>query len=532
MKRYKIAIFGLLALAAMATTSCSDPDDEIKSLEFGRNFSPLGIEAKNVKETTADINWNSSYGATSYNLEVYADDSLTFAGTPEKVITDITSMPYTVEGLQFDTQYSVRVQAVTEGDDSRTSTWNGVYFRTSAKQFLKNPKEDDILDRSVVLTWEVEDGYDVTTIKIGDITHEITAEERAAGKATISGLNPETEYTAYLYYNGKQCGNRKFTTIADLEGATIVTPEDNLRSLLENAEEGQVFALQGGTYRLSNEDGEVISAKISKSITIKGIRSTNRPVIYGRIQLDEPLSLLVSQTVWNMTENNSTDQFINFKGEGVYPSVVIENTEVIGAEGQKGFFYLNVTATVNEFTVNNCVVHDIECSGGDLFDSRKGYIAKLSLTNSTFYECAKARDFIRYDDASGSFSGVADPEVVVDHCTLYNVGATEANYRLIYVRFANNHVTFTNNIVEGTNYKRGFTNQKSTDPEPTLQNNYYFNTVNLVSAGASADASITWFDENGTVLSDSPFKNASGGDFTLDVDSKAYAGAAGDPRWR
>ena len=57
----------------------------------------------------------------------------------------------------------------------------------------------------------------------------------------------------------------------------------------------------------------------------------------------------------------------------------------------------------------------------------------------------------------------------------------------------------------------------------------YFNTVNLISAGSTADATITWFDTAGTEL-DPKFADAANGDFTItndDVKDKKV----GAPRW-
>lgn len=536
MKKIKLFTICMLGLATFALTSCGDVDDEITSLLLKRNLSPINLEAKNVGETTADIQWTLSENATSYNLEIFADDSLTFAGSPIKTITGIapTDIPVSVSGLLFDTQYSVRVQAVTEGNDSRTSTWQGAYFRTGTKQFLKNPKPAQIADRSVTLTWEVEEGYDVTTIVVGGITHQVTAEEKAAGQATIEGLTPETTYTAYLYYNGKQCGNRTFTTIADLAGAVLVHEEDDFKAMLEDEAlaDGTVFALYGGTYELNvNDEGMTGAVKISKSITIKGIYPTDQPQIKGRFELYDGAGLAISQCFIDGRSNATTDQLFNFKTDGVdYGKLELENCIITGQTDCKGILYLNVTSTVEAININNCIVYGIECSGGDFIDSRKGLPREVNLTKSTFFTIATARDFIRIDDASGSFEGQDGPKVKVDNCTLYNVGAGAANYRLLYVRFVGNKLTFTNNIVVGTNYKRGFTNQSKSDQEPTLQNNYYFNCENLTSAGASADATISWFDTEGTVA-DPKFKNPEGGDFTLNADAAANKGKAGDPRW-
>ena len=162
-----------------------------------------------------------------------------------------------------------------------------------------------------------------------------------------------------------------------------------------------------------------------------------------------------------------------------------------------------------------------------MFDSRAGGYNTFNLTNNTIYNSAASRDFIRMDDASGSVS--AKPVITVDHNTLYNVGNGNANYRLLYVRFAGNVINWTNNVVAGTNNKRGFSNQKSTGI-PTFKNNFYFNTVNLVSAGSTADATITFFDAEGTEVAADPFKDAANFDFTI-TDEKIKDKEAGDPRW-
>ena len=397
-------------------------------------------------------------------------------------------------------------------------------------EMLKSLKPADIADRSVRLTWEAEEGYDVTTAVVGNVTHTITAEEKEAGSCIVEGLNPETTYTAYLYYNGKQCGNRNFTTIA-----VLVREGEDLKDAIEDAEEGATIAVYGGTYELNPNDGKTGAVKVTKTLTIKGIYPTDRPVIKGRFEIYDGASLSLSQLIINGNANSTTDQIFNYKFDAAaagttFGPLDIQNCEITGRSDGKGLIYLNIQAAVEAINIKNCVIYGIECSGGDFIDSRAGYPKEINLLQSTFYTVATARDFIRVDDASGNFAGVAGQKVTVNRCTLYNVGAGEANYRLLYVRFEGNKLTFTNNIVVGTNYKRGFTNQSKSDPTPTLQNNFYWNCENLTAPGAGADATIVWFDENGTVANPG-FKNADGGDFTLNVDSEPYKNNAGDPRW-
>ena len=439
------------------------------------------------------------------------------------------------------------------------------------KQFLKNPKPAEIADRSVTLKWEVEDGFDVSTIVIGNITHTITAEEKAAGQATIEGLTPETTYTAYLYYNGKQCGNRTFTTIADLTGAILIHPGDDLKKAIEaeDVQDGAVFAVYGGTYNLNptndEETGALLSTgacKIYKTITIKGIYPTDQPKIRGRFEIYDGAGLSISQCVIDGSMNSRTDQIFKYKLDAAAAGVTfkpldVQSSTITGLKDGKGLFYLNVQAIVENVTFNNCIIYGIECTGGDFIDSRAGLPRQINLTNSTIYQVAIARDFIRVDDKASNFPGQNGPQVTVDHCTLYNVGGYieggfQPNYRLLYVRFEGNKLTFTNNLVVGTVYKRGFTNQSTSDADPTLNNNAYFECENLTKPGASADASIVWFDtdssaydvegETGTKvrgkgngsaieLTATPFSGKAPADFTLNPDGAAYKAGCGDPRW-
>ena len=479
MKTINILTTCVIGAICLSVASCSEPDDEITNITLARNLSPIDFVAKQVSQSTAEIHWTPSAHATSYTLEVFANDSLTFNGNPVKVINDITETPYTITGLEFDTPYSVRIKAITSGNESRTSTWNGIYFRTSAKQFMKTPKTSDIADRSVVISWNNDEGITITKIVIGSITHDVTAQENAECKATINGLEPETTYTAYMYSNGKQCGSRSFTTIVDLNGAIIVHEGDNVKSIIEEAEDGATIAFYGGTYFLNptettnEETGEVISVsggsvKITKSINIKGIYPTDRPTLKGRFEMYEGAGMKISQLIIDGAENSTGDQTFNYKDATNYKPLVVKNVEI--KNFVKGICYGNVVGTIESITFDECIIHDIECDGGDFFDIRKNYVKKVTFSNSSIYNCAHKRDFIRYDDGSAEYTDAA-PEIIVNHCTINNVLNESNEKRLLYVRFANNKISWTNNIVANT--KAVYTNQSKTNT-PSYANNYYF----------------------------------------------------------
>lgn len=532
MKKLNIFTICAVGLAAATLTACSEQSDEITSYTLNRNLSPVNVEASNVGETTAAIKWTPSANATSYNMLIFAEDSMSYnmSATPAKSINGITpdQIPYTVNGLFFDTRYTVYLQAVTEGNDSRTSTWNGAYFKTNAKQFLNNPKPADIADRSVTLSWVAEEGFDVSTIVIGDITHEITAEEKAAGKATVAGLSPETTYTANLFYNGKQCGNRNFTTIADLEGATLVHEGDNLASIIASAEANTVIAVFPGTYILNeNEEGKAGAAKVNNTVVIKGVYPTEKPIIKGRFELYDGAGLTLNQAVLNGADNASTDQTFNYKTDATnYGALDIQNVEIMNYG--KGICYGNVASTIESIAFVNCLIHDIECDGGDFFDIRKSYAKTVTFQKSTIWNCAQKRDFIRYDDGSASFTNAA-PVITVDQCTIDNVLNGDSGKRLLYVRFADNTIVWTNNLV--TNTKAVYTNQSKTNT-PTYANNYYFNCQNAsLFAASDKELNVYWNgDTNGKNGEDPKYADTANGKFTIG-NSTVSKLKVGDPRW-
>lgn len=518
----------VLGLGLLSLASCDDPMDELTSLIYDRVFSPIDFEARSITENSVKLQWVKSEGADTYTIEIFADDSLTFEGELVQTITDITEaqIPYTVSNLVYDTKYSARIMAIDADDADRNSKWHGVYFRTAAQQIINNIPESSISDRSVTVTWPA--GEEVTRITVTDantgaivINKDLTAEEIAEGKAVVNGLTPETSYTIKLYNNDKERGSKSFKTIIDLNGATTVSPDEDFGALLEAATDGQVFALYGGTYIIAGENGGAGNAQIKKNITIKGIYPTNLPTIKGRFQLDDGASLSLNQIILDGADNESTDQAFNYKTEGAtYDVLDVQNCEI--KNFGKGLIYLNVASTINKVTFNNCLIHNIECDGGDFFDSRKGRINETNLTNSTIYASATARDFIRMDDASESMGG-GTPIINIKNCTIDGV-ANASSKRLLYVRYVGNVINWENNLV--TNTEAMFSNQSKTSV-PTFKNNIYFNTPNLKSIVEKGNL---FTDDSATWDVDPKYQDTANGDFTVtneDVSSKGV----GDPRW-
>lgn len=516
----------LLGLVTIITvSSCSDQMDEITSLILDRNYAPVELTAKVVNKTNVKLTWVKS-NADSYTIEVFQDDSLTFAGTPVKTITNIqaSDIPYTVNSLQGETNYSFRVKAVTKDDASRDSKWSTAYVETEAENILSAVNEEtDITATTVTLNWPA--GQTATSIVATNndsfasnvITHTITADEIAAGKATISGLTPETNYTLKLYNNTKTRGTVKVKTAIDLGGATLVKAGNDLKTCIDNANDGDVLALMPGTYPINTIDGNM---PLNKSIAIKSVRSYDKAIIQGGFQLSNGAALSLTQLVLDGNNNTTIKYVADYKTAGKFGDLTIEGCDVKGYTG--GVYYVNIAADITNLKINNSIIHNIS-TASDFMDCRLGAIHNLTFTNNTVYAIS-CRDFFRYDNKASSFPGVT-PYINVDHNTLDGLGSV--NKGVFYVRFTGTSIAFTNNIVSNST---GLFCKFAPTSIPNFSGNNYYNSPNFVEAtDDKTNVGITVYDNTGTSYNPS-YADYANHDFTVKSED-LKSSKTGDPRW-
>ena len=506
-------LFALCAMLLLNFSCTDDRAEELISVEYDRLFSPIKIESFIINRTDARLSWTINRDAESYTLEVFADDSLSFTGTPVRNYEGVTGdqLPFYIRDLDGETQYSVRIKSVATGKNE--SKWSGVTFKTGTENIFQPFLDEDVAATSVTLRWIPGRALTAITLKPGAITHTVTAAEVATGSATIEGLTGETTYIATLHNGAKIRGVMEFMTLVDIGNAIPVHPEDDFPALLASAKEGDAFALFPGTY------GSASKFSVNKNIEIKGVYPFNKPVLNGYISLEDGAALLLKDVTLDGTGLADGNQSVVFNTAGLnYGDLRIEGCEI--KNYVKGLYYLNVASIVESITINNCLIYNIECNGGDFMDSRAGAIKTITLSNSTVYKSVLARDFIRYDDKSSSFPGITS-KIFVNHNTLY--GVANGGKRLLYVRFKGTDISFTNNIVAETTAI--FSNQTST-AVPTFGNNNYFNAPGLFTGGSTSSLI---FDDSAS--SENPgFVNATNGDFTV-TNELLKAKSTGDPRW-
>lgn len=509
----KILIYIWTVTLALGFQACEDHlADEITELNVSRLFSPTAVEARIVNQTSVRLTWAEVRNARSYSVQLFEGTGT--SGNPALSFSGITleDLPYTVPNLNGETAYTVQIKAV--GENIADSKWVSVNVTTNAEQLFRAVAPEDLKATEVTLRWPAGQAADRIVLTPGNIAHTVTAAEVAAGAATITGLQGETAYTAKLMRGTGTRGTVTFTTLIDLGGAIVVSPGDDITSIFQNAKDGDVFGLLPGTYT----SGDIT---ITRSISIKGARPNDKPVLKGTIfRVNEGAGLELKDLTLDGTGSLDGNQTIIY-GAGTFKNLVIDGCNITNYT--KGTLYVNNATLIEAVSITNTVYSSIECNGGDFIDFRNGLTGKFDFINNTAYNSALARDFFRMDaGGSTNFPGVKSI-ITIRNNTFHNV-SNGNNRRILYIRLASHEIYFEKNILSNT--EGYYSNQASTTITKFDRNNY-FNAPNFTGStqsGAKNDASGTHTNY------DPGYTNAAAGNFKVSHEELKFQGI-GDSRW-
>lgn len=283
MKRTKY-IFGLglsIILSGIFFNSCTDANDWVVDSSFDRLFGTKQ-SSFNVTEgaVTAEVEWDATVNTKYYIIEASTDslyDDIPMGAENSIVYGEdgsITQSPYTITGLMGETTYYLRIKSISEDKQSKWVYLPDYKFTTDKEQIFSEVAETEITDESVVLSWEA--GLEVTHITYTQdgelLTYNITDDEKAAGKVTISGLSAMTEYVFYIYNGDILRGEQTVTT------KEAVMVESSITDLKQNS---AVFTWDTSVGRLTGyyfAAGETYPKEANNSLTDEQISS-------GRIEL-------------------------------------------------------------------------------------------------------------------------------------------------------------------------------------------------------------------------------------------------------
>lgn len=511
----KYILKGLIAtlLMTLAVTSCENYNEPLlDGIGNTREFSITGLTTVVRSQTIIELNWTTKETVDHYVIEFSADDP-EFTTIAATITVTAAQLPVKVK-LQGETLYSIRIKAVTPGlDDSK---WTITSANTLTEQLFLPVVPGDIQAKQAILRWVPNSAVTNILVNPGSISHLITAEEKASGMATITGLTGETNYTATLYNSGKKRGIQTFTTGIDIGTGILVKTSDDIIKIINEAASGAILVFEPGDY--TAQTGLIT---LNKSITLRGLRTYNKPLLKLNFKLEagvNDFSLIDVDLVGkkNLTDTALTGSLIEISGAAaVYGNILISNSNLHDFPSNPVVYASGAGSKTKSFTIDNTIIKKFATSA-DLIDFRVAYAADIIIKNSTFDTCS-SRDFIREDNKGTVSATGLTSNILIDKCTLYNLTAT----RILYVRFEANAITVTNTLFSEA--ASIYTNQSLTSP-PVYSNNNYFN-----SPGLNTGVATNKPDLNGTTL-DPQFISAATGDFTVKnqtiIDKKI-----GDPRW-
>jgi hypothetical protein len=512
-----LTMFLLLVLSA----GCESYNEAVlEDIGANREFSPVGLTASIKSQTTVELNWTVKEDADHYVVEFSADDP-DFKTIYKTVNVAPKELPVRI-ALEGETVYSIRVKAISAAglEDSK---WTFTTATTLTEQILFPVADADVEAKQVTLRWTPNSSVTQITFNPGNITHTVTAEEKTAGVATVTGLKSETAYTANLLNGTKTRGTRNFATGIDIGTGILVRPEDDLNAKITEAASGAILVLMPGDYTVFKGD-----IALSKSITIRGLRTDNKPILHVKFTLNSGTANLSLIDLDLDGAGVGDFSFITINTPGAtYGDILISGCYVHDYSRALVYGSMNL-AKVNSFTVDNSRIKNVSTNiQAETVDFRNTYVASIVLKNSTFDSCSLGREFVRVDNAGLTGTGLTT-NVLIDKCTLYNISNNVAAKRILYLRFGANTSTVRNTIIAGTTAI--YSNQNGTGTPtapPTFAGNNYYNASLLYTVGAT---SIT-VDKSTTFTTLNPqFEDAAGGNFTISNQTLKDNGV-GDPRW-
>jgi len=512
-----------------------------ENLDTPRIFKPGSLSVA-AGQNSAKVTWTAPlFGALTGKLKYTAEFSqdTTFATTEFTLTSDTLGVTASDDKLAVRKKYWVRVKASADGQAD--SKWiESSKFSITGTQLFQTIRETEIKETSVTLRFTPTTGLAKITMTPAtgaatDVT--LSAADAAAGIKVVTGLTPNTAYSAELF-DTKSKGYVTFTTLPLTVYTVTLNPGDDLAAAIASAANNAVIGLNPGTYTVS----AAISPIISKTITLKS------------------------------TSYNPKDTKINFKEftlKGTGAGLNIVGIECDGTGGAAAYF-INCTGvaadaelcTYTNVTVDNCIIHGVTTA---FFRGNRGAaagdykITAINIKNTLAYDIASLLNFTCITLDKMQFSALnitkstfynfgnqlitaattlstATPTITIDQSTFNNFGASSKN--AIMNASANPvNVIVTNSIFGNIPRPAGAVpaaviNATATSTSITFANNNIFKATTAV--GGTTVVTLPASAANNQAIDLGWIYTTT--DFTLPVGSSlrtssTIGGAIGDPRW-
>lgn len=551
---YKLySAFLLLGILVVSMAGCEKTLNT--DVNLPRPFTPASLNI-NAGETQAVISWPASLFSAgkgvTYTVQVSKDPN--FAGTPDQVInTDTTSITLTDAVLTVKQTYYVRVKAVSAtGTESKSWVVNTSGFMITGEQIFSAVLDAELKDKSVTLRWRPTDGLTkivLTPAGGPSVDIPLDATDISNNFKLITDLEPSTAYTAEIFKEAVTKGTITFTTKAPSIFTTTITTADNLVSVVAAAANGDVIGLEDGTYDCVDGTGTFTNLTVTgKKITLQSVSGdpAKVKVNYKEITLKGAAGIILKNIEFDGAPSTAAGQqalyFINLVGAGAegeattFSDIIVDNclvhdmgnTFMRGNRGSgNGDFKIDTIKINNSLVYNSAKINN----NYSFFQINKLQFTTIQVTNSTLYSIGRA--FVDWD---ANFSVTPRPTIMIDQCTINNLGMANMQYILFDVNNNDIEVTMQNSIVMNSPYPSE-TVQSLIRGANALIKITHSNYAKLTD-GAATPAALT-IPASVTLSNNSTIDlgwTAATTDFTLPAASPlrtagTTGGPIGDPRW-
>jgi len=427
-KLYKL----ILMVVAVATCSAifSGCKDEV-ILSATRLFRPIIISDNIVAGLSVDtvpfirLKWDKYADANQYVVQIVASD-----GTDSATITT-DSVTCAFFNLKFDKEYNIKIHSLNTINKMQSKDYITNVTTPDFPTQLINVSSSNVIDTQVRITWNTTENGKATvfdSIKVYNMANDslvvraiVALDELTSGQKIIRKLQPTIKYRVEAYQNGKYKGKKLFTTsspesydglVVDLRG---LTPEDSYKyfsvvtgSLYANSVDSIVkanpdqkvtFVLQGGiTYRMPTL---VIPSTAGTIKFVTGLSLNGKASFAVSGNFDAAASTVIGGLEFQKIF--FTDAPVEGKGRGT-GDLNFGGTYLFNLSGansdiksikfsdcsikyKRGILRCKDAATVEQFSIDNCIIDSIGGYGIVTADFATAKITNITITNSTLSSC-------------------------------------------------------------------------------------------------------------------------------------------------
>lgn len=339
----------LLTLAAALLTAAgfiACQDDQSQEWNDPRLFLPTDLV--NFKQDNGlVVRWGISYGAAGYRVDLSEDAEFAeIAATQDIPASDGKNYEAIFTGLEEETLYYIRLCALADNEALNSKYLYSEGTTGLMRSVFNEVGYADMTYTSAALSWTEDLGAReilLTATGEADIHRVLSDEEIREMQAVVTDLKAGVKYKASFYVNGKLASYVWFTMPQLPEGAILVTNEDDLKTVIEEAPEGAIVLLTAGqTYDYSSE-----TIDLTKAVTVKAAPGGAKPRLY-----------LKSFILGGTAETSSSMPLVRIEGLEVSGLIPSGGQEDLSVQPNDAMFSFDVKNTARDIAVGRLEIAD------------------------------------------------------------------------------------------------------------------------------------------------------------------------------